>query len=421
MFRNPNPGKKKKEEIYRMKNRWLVLFSSIIINMCLGSAYAWSVFQKPLIAIFKWTTGEANLAFTISLSIIPVAMIIAGKIQDRQGPKMVIMVGGLLFGAGIIGAGFTDSLGWLYMTYGLLGGVGIGAAYACTIANTVKWFPDKRGLAGGLIAAGFGAGAIVFAPLGAQLVAAQGVLGAFKILGIIYAVAVVLAAFMVDRPPAGYKPEGWNPPPPSASSIVSGVDKNWGQMLSDPMFYVLWAMYTIGCISGLMIIGHASPIGQEMVKLNPQTAAIAISFLAIANTFGRVFWGFVSDKIGRYNSLMAMYVVAGAAMYFLSSVGTFEAFVIVLMLIGVCFGGFLGTFPAITADMFGAKNLGMNYGIIFTAYGLAAFIGPRMASLIKEANKGDYSQAFLIAAALSIAGVLLTLFASYKKKKMAAA
>jgi OFA family oxalate/formate antiporter-like MFS transporter len=400
-------------------NRWLILISSVLINLCIGSAYAWSVFQKPLISMFQWSTSDASMAFTLSLSLVPLAMIVAGKIQDQSGPKRVIFAGGLIFSAGIIGAGFTSSLGFLYLTYGVLGGFGIGAIYACTVANTVKFFPDKRGLASGLVVAGFGSGAVLIAPLATTLIQAYGVLAAFQILGVAYLVLISVCSLFIQTAPAGYRPPGWVPPAPTAATI-SGTDKNWRQMLVDPMFYVLWGMYTIGTISGLMVIGHASPIGQEVIKLSPQTAALAISFLALANTAGRIFWGWVSDKIGRYSAVMAMFIMAGGMMFALTQVSTFIPFVLVLMAVGLCFGGFMGIFPSITADMFGPKNLGMNYGIIFTAYGAAAFIGPRLAARFKEMNNGDYTQAFLIAASLSVIGIALTLVAQYKKKRTTA-
>lgn len=401
-------------------NRWLILVSSVFINLCIGSAYAWSVFQTPLITIFKWSTSEASLAFTLSLSIVPLAMIVAGKIQDQRGPKMVIFAGGIIFALGIIGAGFINSLGFLYATYGLLGGIGIGVIYACTVANTVKFFPDKRGLASGLVVAGFGSGAVLIAPLSSALIQAYGVLTAFKILGFAYLIVISVCSQFVKTAPAGYRPPGWTPPQPSAA-MITGSDKNWREMLTDPMFYVLWGMYTIGTISGLMVIGHASPIGQEVIKLSPQTAALAISFLALANTGGRIFWGWVSDRIGRYNAVMTMFVLAGIMLFAMTQVTAFVPFVAVLMAIGLCFGGFMGIFPSITADMFGPKNLGMNYGIIFTAYGAAAFIGPRLAARVKEVNSGDYTQAFLIAAILNILGILLTFIAQRRKKKTSAA
>lgn len=402
----------------KIPNRWLILLSGLLMNLCIGSAYAWSVYQKPLITIFKWSTKETSLAFTISCLLVPLAMIVAGKIQDQKGPRMVMLGGGIIFGLGIIGAGFTDSLAFLYMTYGVLGGIGIGGVYACTVANTVKFFPDKRGLASGLVVAGFGSGAVVIAPLSSALIAAYGVLTTFKILGVAYLVVISACTTLVQTAPPGYRPAGWTPPAPKATTIT-GTDKNWREMLTDPMFYVLWSIYIIGCVSGLMIIGHASPIGQEVIKLSPATAAMAVGFLALANTAGRIFWGWFSDKIGRYNAVIIMFALLATTMFTMTQVSTFVPFVAVLMSVGLCFGGIMGIFPSITADVFGAKNLGMNYGIIFTAWGAAGLVGPLMAGHFKEINKGDYTQAFLIAAGLSIIGIILTFYAQYNKKKAA--
>jgi OFA family oxalate/formate antiporter-like MFS transporter len=262
---------------------------------------------------------------------------------------------------------------------------------------------------------------MVLAPIAASLVESYGVLFAFNILGIVYLFAISISAIFVQMPPTGYMPSGWTPPAVAAStSIVTGYDKNWKEMLSDPLFYVFWALYAIGCVSGLMIIGHASPIGQEMLKLSAKTAALTLSFLAMGNTAGRIFWGWVSDKVGRYHALMSMYLLAGITMSLIGFVSTVEAFVLALMLVGLCFGGFLGIFPSITADMFGAKNLGMNYGIMFTAYGLAAYVGPRLASTIKESNNGDYTQAFVLSASLSLLGIAMTYAASYRRKRLLA-
>ncbi len=403
-------------------NRWVILIASLFMNICVGSAYAWSVFQKPLINLFGWSTSSTNLAFTISLSTVPIAMIIMGAIADKKGPRIVVLIGSIIFGAGIILAGFTQSIVMLYLTYGLLGGIGIGCVYGTTIANSVKWFPDKRGLASGLVAAGFGIGAIVLAPIAAALIQSFGVLKTFNILGCFYLVGGAIAGTFVYAPPPGYKPEGWTPPVASpAAPTVSSADRSWREMLSDPIFYVLWAMYTFGCVSGLMIIGHASPIGQEMVKLSATASALALSFLAIANTGGRVFCGWLSDKIGRYQSLLLMFVLAALTMFLIGFTRSFTPFVIALMAAGLTFGGWFAIFPSICAEMFGPKNLGMNYGILFTAYGLAAFIGPRLASVIKESSNGDYTLAFVIAGVMSVAGILLTFVAMYRAKRLAAA
>ncbi|MFT9497545.1 L-lactate MFS transporter [Anaerosolibacter sp.] len=400
----------------KSENRWLILAASIIMNLCIGSAYAWSIFQKPLIAMFDWTTAQASLAFTLNLSLVPIAMIFAGRIQDRQGPKKVTFVGGLIFGAGIILAGFTNSLTGLYLTYGVLGGFGIGTVYACTVANTVKWFPDKRGLAGGLTAAGFGFGAVVFAPVAVSLIENYTVLPTFRILGFIFMVAIILCSMFLKAPQAGWKPEGWQPKV-TATTVNTGQDCTASEMTKTPKFYILWAMYTIGCIAGLMIIGHASPIGQEKIGLSPQVAAYAVSFLGLANTFGRIFWGSVSDKIGRYNAVVLMYIVSSVMLMLLFVAKSFGLFIIAICGIALSFGGFMGIFPSITADNFGAKNLGINYGVMFTAFGLAAFFGPRIAAVVKQSSGGDYGKAFLTASALNIIGIVCTLIINSQLKK----
>jgi len=412
-----------KRSIRLKVNRWTILIASMLLNMCIGSAYAWSVFQKPLIAMFKWTVSETSLAFSLSLFLVPVAMVVAGKIQDRIGPRRVIIAGGIVFCTGIVAAGFTSSLAHLYLSYGVLGGIGNGMIYACTVANTVKWFPDRRGMASGLVVAGFGSGAVLLAPLAAALIQSHGVLPTFVYLGTGYAVVMAACALFVRNAPADFGSSGVKTPVAAEKTTagMSSIDKDWRSMLVDPVFYILFGMYVIGCISGLMIIAHASPIGQEIIRLSPADAAAALGLLAVANTTGRLFWGWLSDWIGRCQSCIALFLILGTTMFLIGSASSFSAFAAALMTVGFCFGGFLGVFPSMTADMFGLKNLGMNYGIMFLGFGLAALIGPPLAATIKELYGGDYSRAFLIAGSLCAAGVFLTLLAMYLGRRKATA
>lgn len=397
--------------------RWLILAASIMINLCIGSGYAWSVFAKPMVALLGATAAAVALAFTISNSVSPVTMITGGRLQDKFGPKWVIFAGAFLFGGGIFLTGYTSSLSWLYITYGILVGFGMGTIYSCTVANTVKFFPDRRGLVAGLVTAGYGTGSIIVAPLANWLIANYGVLAAFKTLGIAYIIIIAVFSQFITTAPPGYQPAGWSPPPPSSSSTVSGVDKNWNEMLRDPMFYVLLLMLTVGAFSGLMIISQASPIAQEVINVTPATAALAVSLLAMANTGGRIFWGWASDKVGRYAALTTMYIIAGVAVFALTGVGTFGAYVAAVMAVGLCFGGIMGIFPALTADMFGPKNNGVNYGIMFSGFAIAGFFGPITAAQVRMAS-GGYTQAFIIAACLSVLGILLTQLVRYKTKQM---
>ncbi len=404
------------------KKRWIILVASVLINMCIGSGYAWSVYAGPLIEKFGWTAAAVALTFTIANAISPVTMITGGKIQDSFGPKWVIFAGGILFGGGIFLSGLSDSLGWLYFSYGIVAGFGMGLVYSCTIANTVKFFPDKRGLVAGIATAGYGSGPILFAPVAQSIIAGNGVLFAFKSLGLVYLAVIVIGSFFIQRAPEGYKPEGWEPPQITASSAVTGVDKPWNKMLADPMYYLLLLMLTIGATAGLMIISQASPIAQEVVGVDPAKAAWAVSAVAIANMLGRVIWGWISDKIGRYNALPIMYVILGSMMFLLSTVGAdqFTKFVISVMLIGFCFGGFMGVFPALTADNFGPKNNGVNYGFMFIGFALGGYIGPMLAASIKTSNNGDYSTAFYISAGLCVVGIIITFIVRAMRKRQAA-
>jgi len=364
--------------------------------------------------MFGFGTSQANLAYTISLSMIPLTMIVSGKLQAKIGCRYTLALGSIIFGTGMFLAGYTNGIAILYITYGFLGGAGIGLVYGCTVPNAVKWFPDKRGLAGGVIAGGFGFGAVLFAPLSANLIASIGVLSTFRIEGIAFVIVVILASLLVSPPPTGYVPAGWTPPAQAAGREVENYTT--GGMLKKFKFWILWVMYTIGCVAGLMIIGHASPIGQERAGITPEAAASAVALLGIANTSGRLLWGAISDWIGRYRSLMIMYALTGVSLLLLNSAGSYWTFIISVMGVALCFGGVLGVFPSITADNFGTQHLGINYGVMFSAFGIAAFVGPRLAADIRESS-GDYSLAFIIASCLSVAGILLTVLISITSKR----
>lgn len=389
-------------------NRWLILLAAIVINICIGSAYAWSVFATPLGKLFGWSAPVVAMAFTVNNAISPIPMILGGFIQDRKGAKYNTIIGGILFGLGLILTAYVQTPTQLYITYGVIAGLGVGIAYSGTIANTVKFFPDKRGLAAGLATAGYGSGATIVAPIASSLIINQGVLTTFKLLGVVFLTIILLGSIFIKRAPVGYKPEGWEPKAQVNLAKPAAIDKKWTEMLQDPRWYVLACMFVVGTLSGLMIIAHASPIGQEIFKLTPQVAALYVSLIAIANTLGRIVWGWVSDKIGRYNTLTILYAVAAAMLFVLANVTTPFGFAISAMGIGLCYGGAMGIFPSIVSENYGNKNFGVNYGITFAAFGIAAFYGPQIAAKVKMANHGNYSQAFYIALALSLVGIILT-------------
>lgn len=384
----------------KVMNRWLVVMGAVIVQLCLGAVYAWSLFNQPLVNKFGWETSDVVLTFSITIATMAIFTIIAGKIQDKIGPRWVATCGGILLGLGLILASNATSITQLYLFYGLIGGAGIGTAYVCPLATCLKWFPDKRGLISGIAVAGFGAGSLVFKPLILTFIASFGVSATFLYLGIIYLVAIVLGAQLLVVPPANYVPEGWTPP---AASAGGGQDFTPGEMLKTMQFYALWFMYLFGCMAGLMVIGLASNIGTDLVNLDAAQAANAVVTVAIFNAAGRIIWGTISDKLGRINSLLAMYLLAALAMFSMSAITMNNlTFLALCSLIGFCFGGFLALFPSITTDYYGTKNLGTNYGIIFLAYGSAAIIGPIIGTSV------PFTQAFLIAGVLCAIGAGMT-------------
>ncbi len=381
------------------KNRWLILIAAIITNLALGAGYAWSVFQTALLETnTDWTLSETSLAFSISFAMVPVGMIICGPIVDKHGGKKVVLAAGLLYGLGMFLTGFANSIIMLYLTYGVILGLGIGAGYGTATALTVKWFPDKKGLAGGLTAAGFGSGAILLAPIATNMIESVGVNDTFKILGGILLVVICASSFVMENPPVQEKAVG----------VTTDKDKNYKEMLSESNFWILWAVYTFAATSGLMVIGHAANLASYY---SLGAGAVIVMVVGLANTLGRIFWGSVSDKMGRYKTVMIMFIVSGTGLILLNFANTLGAVAGIagLIFIALSFGGFLGSFPGITAENWGASKSASNYGWMFTAYGIASILGPSLASSIREST-GSYSMALLISAGMALVGAGMILF-----------
>lgn len=383
----------------KQKNRWFILAASIITNLALGAGYAWSVFQTALLEVNTgWTLSETSLAFSISFAMVPVGMIICGPIVDKHGGKKVVLVAGILFGLGMFLTGFASSIIMLYLTYGIILGLGIGAGYGTATALTVKWFPDKKGLAGGLTAAGFGSGAIILAPIATWMIESVGVNTTFKILGIVLLVVICGASFMMENPPVNVPLVG----------EATQTGKNYKEMLKEPNFWILWAVYAFAATSGMMVIGHAANLASYY---SLGAGAVIVMVVGLANTLGRIFWGSVSDKLGRYKTVMMMFVVSGTGLMLLNFTTTLGKFagILGLIFIALSFGGFLGSFPGITAENWGASKSASNYGWMFTAYGIAAIFGPSLASSIREST-GSYSMALVISAGMAVIGAIMILW-----------
>lgn len=388
---------------YKVINRWWIVVSAVIIQLCLGSIYAWGVFVKPLIGEFGWTKTEVSWAFTIVLVAYAGSMMFGGRWQDKIGPRKVATMGGLLLCIGYFLASYTTSLPWLYITYGLIGGIGVGIGYVCPIATCVKWFPDKRGLATGLAVAGFGAGALLIAPIATILVADFGWRSAFQVLGIVFGLLVVVAAQILRNPPEGWQPEGYKVVNTDGESVL---EYSWQEMLKTPQFWMLWLMFSFGATAGLMVIGHLASYGIE-AGLSEASAALAVGTLSFFNGSGRIMWGHISDRIGRTKTLAIVFVLLIISVLAFVQTSSFWPLAFVSGLMGLAFGGMLAVFPSITADYFGTKNVGTNYGVLFSAYGAAGIFGPLLGAQIHD-HLGTYLYAAVIAAALCVIAFIIT-------------
>ncbi|KMY44430.1 MFS transporter [Bacillus sp. FJAT-27916] len=398
-------------------NRWSILWASTLINLCVGAVYAFSIFALPLTAVFDATMGDIMMAFTINAAISPIPMILGGKLNDKGMAKIAIIIGGSLFGLGFILSGFATAPWMLYITYGLIAGMGQGIVYSSTIGNTAKLFPDKRGLAAGIVTAGYGGGTIFISPIANSLIASYGVQAAFMILGAAFLVIILGASVVFKAAPVGYIPEGWIPP---AAAKKGGVNIPWTEMIKKPIFYVIASLFLIGALSGMMVTSNASVIGQTMFGLSAATAALYVSLYSFSNCVGRVFWGAVSDRIGRVKCLMMIYLVISAMMLTIALSTSVLGFVTAIVGIGLCFGGTMGIFPSIVGEKFGMKYYGVNYGVTFIGYSGAAFFGPRIAASVAAANDGMFTKAFYIALAISLVGLALTFVYQSLEKKHAA-
>ncbi|CQR23931.1 major facilitator family transporter [Streptococcus varani] len=384
-------------------NRWVVLAASTAILLCTGAVYAFSTFAMPLSEQMKWSMPEIMLAFSINSAIGPIPMILGGYFADKGWVKWSIAVGALMFAVGFYLTGTATSLTQLYLYYGVIAGLGQGFAYSGCLSNTLRLFPDKRGLASGIITGGMGLAAVFASPIGNSLILSHDVRYAFRTIGMVYIVIVLVASLFIKKAPAGYKPEGWNPPEQAAGKTMA--NKNWVEMIKTPVFYVIILMFFVGAFSGLMIAANARTIGTSMFGLSATAAALYVSLYSVANSSGRFIWGSVSDKIGRSKTLYIIYTVVALALAVIAFVPGQIGFIVGIVGLGICFGGVMGVFPSIVMENYGPANQGVNYVIVFSGYSIAAYFAPSIAAKIATANNGNFSVAFYVAIVLAILGI----------------
>jgi OFA family oxalate/formate antiporter-like MFS transporter len=387
-------------------NRWFIAAAGVVMQIALGAVYAWSVFRIPLTKTFGWTISEVTLTFTIAIFVLGFAAFAGGLWMRRVGPRSVAIASGLLYGSGVFLASLTDGrLWWLYGSYGVIGGIGLGLGYIVPVATLVKWFPDKRGVITGIAVAGFGAGAVITAPIATRLIGQVGALRTFAILGVAYLLAVTAAGWMMQNPPTGYRPSGWTP---SAAQTEQRSAKAYslGEALATPQWYALWALLFLNITAGISIISQAAAMAQEITGVTAATAAGLVGVISIANGAGRFVWASLSDVIGRRTVFLIMFPLQAILFALLPMVHSFTLFTALACVILLCYGGGFGTMPAYAADCFGAENVGSIYGLMLTAWSCAGVLGPMLIAKLRETT-GDYGRALYILAALMLVSTII--------------
>ena len=389
-----------------MNKRWGIAFAAVILQIALGAVYAWSVFRKPLTARFGWSIEQVTLTFTIAIFVLGFAAFFGGLWNNKSGPRVVAMTGGLLYGLGVALASLSaQGLWWLYLSYGVIGGIGIGFAYIIPISVLVKWFPDKRGLMTGIAVGGFGAGALITAPLATHLIKSVGVTTTFLYLGIGFLIVSVIAGSFMVNPPAGYVPEGWTPPA-ALKKTEATRDFTLGEALRSWQWWALWLLLFLNTSAGISIISQESPLFQELSGVTAIVAAGMVGIVAFGNALGRVFWAWVSDLIPRRFVFLIMFLLQAVLFWILPGISTQGALTFVAFMILLCYGGGFGTMPAFAADYFGPKYVGAIYGLMLTAWGFASAFGPLLIAHTRQAT-GHYASGLHILAIVVLCSAVL--------------
>lgn len=410
--------------------RWWIAVGAVIIQLCLGTVYAWSVFKKPLIATHGWTETQTQFTFILFMAIIGLAAAFGGTLVDKKGPRFVATMGGILFGLGTIIAGLGDQMGNLYVLYlgfGVIAALGNGFGYVTPIATLIRWFPDKRGLVTGLAVMGFGAGAFFMGQIAPAMINSfqvlqdgkpivSGAANTWYIWGVIFLVLVVASAQLFKNPPQGWLPKGFTP---SASTVSAADSFMFGEAVKRPQWWMLWAILCLNVSAGLGLISQLSPIsqdlyrpliegqftGDELIKKLAVAGGTVVAVSAIFNGLGRLFWAKISDNIGR-KAVFATMFITQAIFYVLVAAGiisNYYVFMVVACYLLACYGGGFATMPAFAADSFGPTYIGKVYGFMLTAWSAAGIIGPMVFAQLARA------QALYVAAGLLVLGLLITI------------
>jgi MFS transporter, OFA family, oxalate/formate antiporter len=406
--------------------RWLFVVVGFTMNLCLGAVYAYSIFKPAVEKVFKVTAFQGNLPFMTFLLFFAVTMFFGGKIMEKLGPRKLSLVGGIIVGLGWILSSFAPNIWTLVLTYGVIAGSGVGLVYGCPVAMGARWFPDRKGLAVGLMLAGFGGSALVTGKIASVLIGDIKALPAeelavslphtFLYFGLAFTAILIVLALPFRFPTAGWKPEGWAP----KAGTAAAVDFTVGEMVKTSTFWGLFIAFLIGSLSGLMAIGISKTVGADVIKIAGETATMLVGVFAIFNAVGRPLFGFLTDKVGPKIAASINLVIILAVSLLMLAAGEGSSTLYVAAFIGfwLCLGGWLAIAPASTATFFGMKNYTRNYGTVFFAYGLGAILGGIISGQAKDVF-GSYTFAFYPTAGLAVVGLVLVLLFLKAPKKAA--
>ncbi|MDW7671618.1 MAG: OFA family MFS transporter [Bacillota bacterium] len=397
----------------RIEPGWIVTMAGLGVNLMLGVLYAWGVISAALIDQLGWTATMTQIPYMVACAVFALSMVPGGRLQDRLGPRPVIMAAAALAGIGFLMSGlFLTTIG-LTVFFGIVFGMGMGMGYAAPTPAAVKWFsPQKRGLISGIVVSGFGLAPLYIAPLTNYLLIQYGLQKTFFILGGGFFVFIMALAQLIKNPPAGFVAQGVKVLSEEEKHIQSQtapvkIDYEWHEVLKTKQFYQLWIMFCFGTFAGLLIIGQLSKIGIEQAGM--MNAYMLVGVYAIFNCAGRIGCGILSDRFGRMRTLFAMFILQVSIYVFFASFNTPVLLIMGVSVVGFTFGGMLTLFPASTVDYFGIKNFGINYGMVITAWGIGGVFGPLLGGIVRDLT-GTYALSYVASGVLSAAGAVLTLF-----------
>ena len=380
---------------------WIITSAALGINLLLGLLYAWSVFKKALVAEWGWNDVTASLPFTVSAAIFAFMMIFAGRAQDKYGPKVVALLGGIMFGTGIIASGFTQNPVVMIITFGVIGGIGIGLGYSATTPCAIKWFDSsKKGVISGIVVSGVGLAPVYMAPLTAYFLKLYGIQNTFMILGIIALVAIVLFSLILRNPAENYVPSQ----PAATKPTSSSNNQGWKEVLKTRQFYLLWLIYLLSATAGLMLIAHMASIAGTQAAW--KAGFILVVVLSAFNALGRIAIGFLSDKIGRKSAMVVVFLLQAVNMFIFAYYTSIPLLITGAAIAGLAYGSLFSLMPSITADFFGVKNMGVNYGLVFSGWGIAAIIGPILGGYVVKTT-GTYAISYVVAGVLLLVATLM--------------